>query len=253
MGHLKYVLAKIEIAELLKLETSRDQLFEQLRSNYPVADPVAFEEVREFSFDLKTGSQNLNNAQSNAVLVFKSADENWSIRIAPKAIFLHTASYVDFKEFIDRFSSILTIVDSIFEINYFKFCGMRYINRYKVGKNNSFTYAIKEYLTQPDLDPTFQRGGSNLTAAYVINGNNLTVNSGVAMNGRVIPDALIAIAKDVIDINEVLDGPWAHLDLDSTHTPEKLIKFDLATVRQKFTELRDNADKAYTICSTQAE
>ena len=246
MGHLKYVLAKVEIAQMPKLQDYRDNILESLRRTYPIAQPTKFEEIAEFN----QRDEKLEIVEKNPILSFQDIDNNWGFRVHPKAIYLHTRDYTDFPEFIGRLIDILEIVDSAIGITHYKFCGIRYVNKFPPKQDDSFSYAIKEEsFIQPELDSSFKKAGSNHQAFYFIEPNLLKINGGVSVNGNILPPDLRDIASDLLDTNEQLEGPWAHLDIDSFYRPEKLQLFSTDSIKEIFISLRGNADKAFKLCT----
>jgi uncharacterized protein (TIGR04255 family) len=161
-------------------------------------------------------------------------------------IYLYSDSYVNFNNFEIRLRVLLDKLAPIFPIYYTGFIGLRFLNKFSNLGERSFPVAFKRYdFLQPMLDE-YKGAGSNLAAKYQTDAGWMSLNSGVIVNGSKLPPDLEQFAVTLNSKNDICEGPWAHLDLDS-HKPDKsLVKFDKDRVISILSSLRHCANKFYS-------
>jgi len=117
--------------------------------------------------------------------------------------------------------------------------GIRYVNKFEWDANTDFSshFARLDFL-QPTLKGAPSKAGSNLSCAYVTDAGVLSINSGVAVDQRIIPGDLLELAVDLNMANEQREGPWAHLDLDSFRNFDDMVEFSREDILSVLVELR---------------
>lgn len=244
-NHLIYVLSKIEYGRISKTKfmDGMDGVIEALRKDFPHVQPLR--QQNSFRFELKSEGAPEVFTDTDPVLTMLSSNKAWGIRIAPNFIILHTKKCEGFIDFRKRILKVLNAVKVNFDITHISFIGMRYINSFDYKRETEFTDCFKRVdFLQPQLNG-WMRAGSNLSARYIIGTEAVNINSGVMINApRYMPD-LVELASDIDDVNKIVDGPVAHLDIDSIFGTDELVEFSLDFVSQKIEVIRNNANAAF--------
>ncbi|EPQ5995043.1 TPA: TIGR04255 family protein [Klebsiella pneumoniae] len=241
---LVFVLARVQFGSVTntKFAQVRDAIQEQLREAYPFLDQRG--DTTTFEVQFGPEGQKVNKVEIPSITLI-SAERNWGVRVTTSDVYLYTNSYVNFESFGPRLSVILERLTPIFPIYYTGFIGMRFLNKFSNTGERAFPVAFKRYeFLQPMLE-SYKGAGSNLSAKYQTDAGWMNLNSGVTVNGPLLPPDLEQFAVTLNSKSDVCEGPWAHLDLDS-HKPDKsLVKFDKDRVISILSSLKDCANKFY--------
>lgn len=242
---LVFVLTRVQFGTVTntKFAQIRDAIQEQLREAYP------FLEQRDDStaFEVQFGpeGQKVSRIEIPSITLV-SAERDWGVRVTNSDIYLYTDAYTNFKSFELRLKDILDRLVPIFPIHYTGFIGIRFLNKFSNVGDRSFNNAFKRYeFLQPMVEP-YNPAGSNLSAKYQTDAGWMNLNSGITVGGIKLPPDLEQFSVTLNSNNDICEGPWAHLDLDS-HKPDKsLVKFDRDRVVGILSSLRDCANKFYS-------
>ncbi|MFM4897973.1 TIGR04255 family protein [Aeromonas caviae] len=245
MSNLSYVLGKVGFATIPNktLKDAIDAIQEKLRRQYPVIGAMTTIEYNQIEFSGAGSPQTVTI--SHPVLVMTDADRVFGFRLTPDSLFVHTTSYVTYKDYITKFTEIIDSITSVIELTHVNFIGMRYINKYQWDNQAGFSNFVKrgEFL-QPELLGLLRAGG-NMTSAFLSENKRLVVNSGVTIDSVKYPHDVFELVRDFMIENEVKSGPWAHLDFDSFEPFEKMIPYNINTIINCFSLLHDNIKRAY--------
>ncbi|NIG76758.1 TIGR04255 family protein [Klebsiella sp. Ap-873] len=243
--HLNYVLSKIEYGRISKTKfmEGMDLIIEALRRDFPNVLPLR--QQNSFRFELKAEGGHEVFTDVDPVLTLLSSNKAWGIRIAPNFIILHTRKCEGFIDFRDKIMKVIEAVYRNFDITHISFVGIRYLNSFDYSKEYEFSDCYKRLdFLQPSIDK-WMKGGSNLSARYVIEADAINVSSGVMINApKYMPD-LAELASDIDDVNKINEGPVAHLDIDSFFDANELVEFSMSFISEKIDTLRYNANSAY--------
>ncbi|MBS0880170.1 TIGR04255 family protein [Pantoea sp. JGM49] len=247
--NLVYVLAKVQFGRITesRFKERADAVQEALRKEYPIVNTN--NTFTTFQFDIVNSGDKQVQQSTEKIINICSPNRDWGIRISHSFLMLHTKSYAGFENFSERMSNILNIVEKEFELYHSSFVGFRFINKFPHDESHDFNKVFrKKEFVQPDLDlEGVLKAGSNLSAHYVSESNNVMINSGVSIGGPKIPAEFADLPNDLgLKVGEVHDGVWAHLDIDSFYgEPDKLNDFSVEDISNKYSALRKLANEAY--------
>ncbi len=243
-SNLVYVLSKVQFGKVTdsKFNAAVDTLIDELRKKYPV---FSTQEAKTVEFTITPQGPAVNESLQ-PLLLLKSPSSDWGVRITPEYVLLHTKNYVSFEDFQERMEFLLQTVEKVLPIFHTKFIGIRYLNKFEWSEETDFNqyFKRKEFL-QPDLEGVPSKAGSNLNCSYVIDTGVLTINSGVVVNQPLVPADLLEIAAGLDLSNQPLEGPRAHLDLDSFCNYDEMIEYDRGKALDVLAKLRSFAKNAY--------
>lgn len=243
-NNLVYTLAKVEYGRISdgKFKESVDAVQEELRKDYPVFMPNT--ETRVVKIQMTPLGQKVSETVIPMIML-TSPNKDWGVRISPEYMLLHTNNYQSFEEFNPRMGHLLEVVSQAMSIYHTAFVGIRYINKFRYIEKDAFTHIFRrqEFL-QPELNKMGMLG-SNLSAKYQSNDGWLKINSGVTVDTPKLPAELMEIAADLGETNTLLEGAWAHLDIDSFSTQQSLVEYDLDRVLSQLSSLRAHAKSTY--------
>lgn len=250
--NLAYVLAKVQFGEITesKFNEAVDAVQEELRKIYPIKN----DNDKVITFQLDIPSQSSEGHQFTQtyqkILNISSANKDWGIRITRDNIVIQTKKYEGFDKFKSRIEYLIEVLSEKFGIYHTSFIGFRFINKYELDETTHFSriYRRNEFL-QPDLKlDGFLLAGSNHQARYQVGEYLININSGVAIDGLKLTAELGDLPADIgIQPGEVLQGVWAHLDIDAVyHRVEGMDEYDLEDVINRFKDLRKLANQVYS-------
>jgi uncharacterized protein (TIGR04255 family) len=124
------------------------------------------------------------------------------------------------------------------------FVGIRYANKISLHKSEDTNRFRRKEFLQPELGG-MDKTGSNLNSRYQTNSGWLVLNSGVTVNGAKLPNDLMEAAVDLGETNKPLDGPWAHLDVDSFYATDGMVEYDLDNLMIQLANARSHAKAIY--------
>lgn len=243
-NHLSLVISKIQYAMIpesrFKNEVSAIQ--DELRKGYPYLSSRNEIQAVDMHINGSTGEQSVNSRVIPRMCM-ASTDRQWVIQVMPDNIILITTNYSGFTEFTERMETLLHTTHKMLDITHTSFIGVRYINKLSM-LDQAHLIKSPEFL-QPELCG-YARGGSNLTAKYKTADGWLNINSGVSINApKLAPDLQELISEWQPD-NQVLDGPWAHIDIDSFNARQELVEYDSSHVISELGRLRKHAKDTFT-------
>ncbi|MBH0049071.1 MULTISPECIES: TIGR04255 family protein [unclassified Pseudoalteromonas] len=241
-SNLAYALTKVQFSRITEstFNKNSDNLIEELNDIYPISVTKQIESV-EFQFNRETNEQ--KTIKNNVPIVtLKSADKKWGVNMTQDHVILHTNAYISFEDFEERFSFILCKIKETMLIKHMEFVGLRYINKFD---EDSFSKNFKrnEFL-QPNLCG-FNMAGSNLASRYADGKLGININSGVTVNNTKLPPDIAELNNDLGSENPILNGAWAHLDIDCYSVNHELIPYDYNNIIETLNELRDRAKSIY--------
>nr|WP_319553513.1 TIGR04255 family protein [uncultured Vibrio sp.] len=244
--HLALVISKIQFG------TIPERLFgeaisliqDRLRKEYPNFSSRDQIQIMDVKINSNTGEQSVNR-KSMARIGMTSADMTWGIQIMPDNLILFTTQYTCFDDFFSRMESVLQVAHEALDISHTSFIGIRYLNKLALSGEESEAHLIqRQEFLQPNIG-TYTLGGSNLTARYQTDLGWLNINSGVTINAPKYSPDLYDLVAEWQPENEILNGPWAHVDIDSFNGQKQLSVYDKDIVMSQLKKLREHAKKAY--------
>ncbi len=244
---LVFVLARVQFGEVThsKFAQVEDAIQESLRAEYPFFHSAQDAETFEIQFG--PDGQKVKKIEI-PTMTLVSAERDWGFRVTTNDLFLYTNSYDRFQSFELRMREVLDTLAKVFPIYHTGFLGMRFLNKFPHTGERSFLQVYKrgEFL-QPAIE-NYQLAGSNLSARYKTDAGWMNLNSGITVNGALLPPDIVQFATtlDPTQTNKTCDGAWAHLDMDSHKPSNSLLKYDLEKIMETLSSLRENANKFYS-------
>ena len=244
---LVFVLARVQFGEVThsKFAQVGDAIQESLRAEYPFLHSAQDAETFEIQFG--PDGQKVKKIE-RPTLTLVSAERNWGIRVTTNDLFLYTNSYDRFQSFEIRMRDVLDTLAKTFPIYHTGFLGMRFLNKFPLDGERSFRQVYKrtEFL-QPAIE-NYKQAGSNLSARYKTDAGWMNLNSGITVNGPLLPPDIeqLAATLNPKHINKTCDGAWAHLDMDSHKPSNSLLKYDLDKIVESLSSLRESANEFYS-------
>jgi len=241
-SNLSYALTKIQFGQITESTFTKnsDSLIEELGDEYPIFVSKKVEQI-EMRFDASTGEQSSIKTQI-PIITLLSAGKEWGVKITQDHILLHTNAYTSYEDFEAKVSSILKAIKSIMGLRHLAFAGLRYLNKFD-EENFSTNFKRPEFL-QPAFE-TFGMAGSNMASRYIDDKYGININSGITVHNKKYPPDLAELIDDLKVENPVLNGAWAHLDIDVYLHEQKLIPYDHDKVLETLSELRSRAKTVY--------
>lgn len=239
---LVFVISKIQFGRITnsRFLEKADAVRELLRKDYPVFTDK--NEMRMVEVQLGAQGQQVNETVT-PIIVLTSASKDWGVRITTESILLYTTSYDTFTDFQARMRKLIEVVRKEMDVYHTSFVGIRYVNKIFLQGDNSKRFHRQEFL-QPELG-NWNRAGSNLVSRYQKDTGWLVINSGVTVSGPKLSNDLMELAVDLGEKNQPLDGPWAHLDVDSFTGADGMVEYDLDKLMEQLTDVRSHAKAVY--------
>ncbi|HEH1844145.1 TIGR04255 family protein [Proteus mirabilis] len=248
---LVYVLMKIEFDRISTTDFYQkfDTFSSFLKKSYPISPPI--NQIKAFKVDMKNFREEQPEVTQFEIpmMTFLSPEKDFGIRVAPDFLIVHTKKYRGFNDIRERVNSILQALIDTYDISYYSFLGLRYVNKFEYSKTSEFDDLIKRTdFLQPKLCD-WGRAGSNMTSSYfdLTNDIALALNTGVMINAPVVSPDLMEIASDFIEPTKRLDGPIAHIDIDTSFSTDdgSMKPLSVDEIISNLSILRDAANKAY--------
>jgi uncharacterized protein (TIGR04255 family) len=242
-SNLSYALTKIQFGQITESTFTKnsDLLIEELGEEYPIFVSEKVEQI-EMRFNANTHEQSSIKTQI-PIITLLSAGNDWGVKITQEHILLHTNAYISYEDFEAKVSSILKAMKKIMGLRHLAFAGLRYLNKFN-EENFSTKFERTEFL-QPEFE-TLRMAGSNMASHYIDDKYGINVNSGVTVDSTKYPPDLAELIADLKIKNPVLNGAWAHLDIDVYLQEQKLIPYEHDKVIEILSELRSRAKTIYT-------
>ncbi|HCR4430663.1 TPA: TIGR04255 family protein [Morganella morganii] len=247
---LVYMLVKIEFGRIPDSTFLRlaDEISESIRKDYPIAPQI--KKFKMLQLDMRSKERPEVSEVESPVMTFLSPDKNFGLRIGSDFLVVHTKKYQSFSDLSRRVAKILPLLIEKYEITHYSFLGIRYVNKIIPDDNQEFDSVVKRTdFLQPQLCK-WLKGGSNMLSHYVDRKLEiaLRINSGVMVDGMLVPADLMEVASDIVDIEERLPGPIAHIDIDATYNKDPdagMDEIDTDEIIDKMSRLRSMANAAY--------
>ncbi|MGR5048160.1 TIGR04255 family protein [Photobacterium damselae] len=243
-NYLSLVISKIQYAVIpeSRFKSGVSTIQDELRKEYPYLSSRSEVQLVDMHINAISGEQSVNTKVIPRMCM-ASADRQWIIQIMPDNIMLMTTDYSGFAEFTKRMERLLNITQQTLDITHTSFIGVRYINKISI-LDDYHLIRSPEYL-QPELCG-YTKGGSNLTAKYETENGWLNINSGVLIDApKLVPELQEMISEWQVD-NQVLEGPWAHIDIDSFNASQELIEYNSSNIMDKLGRLRKHAKDSFS-------
>jgi len=247
--NLVYVLAKVQFGRITesRFKERADAVQEALRKDYPIVN--SNNTFTTIQFDVASAGEKQVQQTTENIINICSSNREWGIRISHSFLILHTKSYSGFENFKRRIEYVLNVLEKEFELYHSAFVGFRFVNKYPYeGEDDFGTVFRKKEFIQPSLDlDGALKAGSNLSAHYVNDSNNIMINSGVTIAGPKIPGDFADLPNDLgLKAGETHEGVWAHLDIDSFYNEiDVLNDFSVEDIMEKYGALRKLANDAF--------
>ncbi|WP_272679469.1 TIGR04255 family protein [Providencia sp. PROV032] len=247
---LVYMLVKVEfgrIPDSVFLEKI-GHFAHNLRKDYITAPMM---HIKAFKMNMNV----INNGQPEVthfevpMVTLLSPNKDYGVRVAPDFFVVHTRKYQNYSDISERVKKILYSLIEQFDISFYSFLGMRYVNKIKYDNEYEFSKEItrSEFLQPRVCD--WPRAGSNMLSNYLdmSTGVAVTLNTGIVIDSDILPPELMEVASDIITQPKVLQGPVAHIDIDvnlsSGEGESKEINVD--EIINNMSILRNTANRAY--------
>ncbi|MEY0961588.1 TIGR04255 family protein [Providencia rettgeri] len=218
---LVYMLVKVEFDRVPGsiFYQKFDEISQSLRKDYPISSPI--KQIKTFSFEVQNGLHDEEpkiTAANMPMISFLSPDREFGIKISDGFFIIHTKNYRGFSDMSERMRFILDLLIKMYDISYYSFLGMRYVNKVEYDEQYEFNTKIDRTDFLQPLLCNWMRGGSNMSSSYYDGENQvaITLNSGVMLNGPIVSPDLLETAAELIDPNRRLEGPVAHIDIDTS-------------------------------------
>jgi len=114
---IKTAVCELRFPALLDLEAKPPRAFQsKIRKLYPFYDTQIIEQM---------GSDQVATEHR---YLFRSKDKHWTVSVKSFAISLETNKYVDFEEFFERLTKVISSASDMIDADFFTRVGLRYIN-----------------------------------------------------------------------------------------------------------------------------
>lgn len=241
-SNLSYALTKVQFGQIIdsKFKKNVDSLIEELSTDYPI---FLNGEINSIKVEFNSDTNEQSSIRTKLpVIILKSANKKWGVRITQVDVILHTNAYSTYEDFEQKISLILNALEKIMNIRHFDFVGLRYLNKLD-EENFSKNFKRTEFL-QPNIKG-LSMAGSNNASHYIDDKYGININSGVTINNTKFPPDLSDLVIELEQVNPVLEGAWAHLDIDVYKREDELKPYDHSYIMNTLKELRKRAKNAY--------
>lgn len=114
---IKTAVCELRFPTLLELETKPPTAFQaKVRKSYPFFEKQVVEQV---------GAEAMTREQH---YLFRSKDKNWTVVVKSSSLALETSKYIDFQDFLDRFTEVMNYARAMIDSDFFTRVGLRYMN-----------------------------------------------------------------------------------------------------------------------------
>ncbi len=207
-----YSLVKLGYPTQTSLKEFIPSIQKELKAEYPIFDKRTKQGLEIIQ---RNDGQTLNTIYTNEFLFFDSNRER-GILLTEESIIFHSATYSNFKDFIQRFNAVVDIVTNVLGISHYTSLGIRQVDAIlpDYAKNEELSNYIKQNLLPFEID------GLNKISSQQVNMYQ-TEYGPLIFKVHWRPGNDVCIPPDLRDLSdllsterEVIPRPFAILDFD---------------------------------------